>query len=202
LIKITVDGGAGSDTILGSNGADLLLGGDGDDFLDGQQGNDSAFLGPGTTRSSGPGRWQRRRRGPGRHRSAPLQRQCRQRNLRGSANGQRVRFTRNVGNIVLDLNHVERVDLERPRRADTIIVNHLAGTDLTAANIVLRRHTSRDRRRRAADIVIVNGTTGNDTVEVVGTGTSYTVLGLSSLVFGEPVRRHERFTGGQRPRWR
>ena len=48
LIKITVDGGAGSDTLLGSNGVDLLLGGDGNDFIDGQQGNDFAFLAPAT----------------------------------------------------------------------------------------------------------------------------------------------------------
>ena len=47
LIDITVDGGAGNDTILGSNGNDTLLGGDGDDFIDGQQGNDIAFLGAG-----------------------------------------------------------------------------------------------------------------------------------------------------------
>ena len=47
LIKITIDGGAGNDTILGGNGADVLLGGDGNDFIDGQQGNDTAFLGAG-----------------------------------------------------------------------------------------------------------------------------------------------------------
>ena len=47
LIEITVDGGAGNDTILGSNGNDTLLGGDGNDFIDGQQGNDTAFLGAG-----------------------------------------------------------------------------------------------------------------------------------------------------------
>src|SRR5687768_357463 len=47
LIRITVDGGSGNDTILGSNGIDLLLGGDGIDFVDGQQGNDTAFLGAG-----------------------------------------------------------------------------------------------------------------------------------------------------------
>src|SRR5688572_33136882 len=47
LISVTVDGGAGNDTILGSNGADLLLGGADDDFIDGQQGNDTAFLGSG-----------------------------------------------------------------------------------------------------------------------------------------------------------
>ena len=47
LIKITVDGGAGNDTLLGSNGADVLLGGDGNDFVDGNQGNDTALLGAG-----------------------------------------------------------------------------------------------------------------------------------------------------------
>ncbi len=47
LIGITVDGGAGNDTILGSNGVDLMLGGDGNDFIDGQQGNDVARMGAG-----------------------------------------------------------------------------------------------------------------------------------------------------------
>src|SRR6187551_2695246 len=47
LISVTVDGGAGNDTILGSNGADTLLGGDGNDFIDGQQGADVALLGAG-----------------------------------------------------------------------------------------------------------------------------------------------------------
>ena len=47
LIKITVDGGAGNDTVLGSNGIDLLIGGEGNDFIDGQQGNDVAFMGAG-----------------------------------------------------------------------------------------------------------------------------------------------------------
>src|SRR5215217_6571333 len=47
LIRVTVDGGAGNDTLLGSNGADTLLGGDGADVVDGQQGNDVALLGAG-----------------------------------------------------------------------------------------------------------------------------------------------------------
>ena len=45
LIQLTIDGGAGNDTILGGNGKDTLLGGDGDDFIDGNQGDDVAFLG-------------------------------------------------------------------------------------------------------------------------------------------------------------
>ena len=47
LIKLTVDGGAGNDTLLGGNGDDVLLGGDGNDFVDGNQGSDVAFLGAG-----------------------------------------------------------------------------------------------------------------------------------------------------------
>src|SRR3954466_10124792 len=47
LIKITVDGGLGNDTLTGSNGADTLLGGDGNDFIDGNPGNDTAFMGAG-----------------------------------------------------------------------------------------------------------------------------------------------------------
>ncbi|HBO44758.1 MAG TPA: hypothetical protein DD670_12680, partial [Planctomycetaceae bacterium] len=47
LIQITVDGGAGNDTLLGGNGNDVLLGGDNDDFVDGNQGNDVVLLGTG-----------------------------------------------------------------------------------------------------------------------------------------------------------
>ncbi len=84
LIQVTVDGGAGNDTILGSNGADLLLGGDGNDFIDGQQGNDTVVPRRRQRRLPvGSGRWQRHRRGPGRQRHAAVQRQRRQRDLRG-----------------------------------------------------------------------------------------------------------------------
>src|SRR3954469_23243215 len=43
LIQITVDGGAGNDTLLGGDGADILIGGDGNDFIDGNRGNDTLF---------------------------------------------------------------------------------------------------------------------------------------------------------------
>jgi Ca2+-binding RTX toxin-like protein len=47
LIGLTIDGGAGDDTIFSGNGADIVLGGDGNDFVDGNQGNDIVFLGAG-----------------------------------------------------------------------------------------------------------------------------------------------------------
>jgi Ca2+-binding RTX toxin-like protein len=40
VVKLTLDGGAGDDTLVGSRGADTLLGGDGNDTLSGGQGAD------------------------------------------------------------------------------------------------------------------------------------------------------------------
>jgi Ca2+-binding RTX toxin-like protein len=53
LVKLTLDGGAGNDTITGGDGADLLLGGDGNDLIKGGRGNDTAQLGAGDDTSSG-----------------------------------------------------------------------------------------------------------------------------------------------------
>ena len=48
-----------------------------------------------------------------------------------SANGQRVRFTRNVANIVMDLNDVEDIDVKALGGIDNVVVNDLSGTALT-----------------------------------------------------------------------
>ena len=63
-----------------------------------------------------------------------------------SANGQRVRFTRNIANIVMDLNDVEDIDVTALGGVDNVVVNDLSGT-------ALRRSTptcapARHRRRR------------------------------------------------------
>src|SRR5215467_13013613 len=47
LIQLTLDGGAGNDTITGGDGNDVLFGGDGNDVVAGGRGNDTAFLGTG-----------------------------------------------------------------------------------------------------------------------------------------------------------
>src|SRR5262249_61112289 len=46
-ISLTLQGGAGNDTLIGSQGADTLLGGGGDDTVIGGRGNDVASLGVG-----------------------------------------------------------------------------------------------------------------------------------------------------------
>ena len=80
--------------------------------------------------------------------------------MEASANGGRVRFTRNIANIVMDLNDVESIDAKMLGGADNLVVNDLSGTDVT--NVVAdlaaagggddlaagQRHHQRDERRR------------------------------------------------------
>src|SRR5262249_19087613 len=108
LIKLTVDGGTGNDTILGSNGNDFLLGGDGNDFIDGNQGNDTALMGAGDdTFQWDPGDGSDIVEGQdGADRMLFNGANINER-MDVSANGQRIRFTRDVANIVMDLNGVE-----------------------------------------------------------------------------------------------
>ena len=51
-----------------------------------------------------------------------------------SANGTRLRFTRDIGTITMDTAGVETVDVKALGGADTITVNDLAGTDVNRVN--------------------------------------------------------------------
>src|SRR5690349_13578625 len=105
LIKLTVDGGAGNDTLLGSNGNDTLLGGDGNDFIDGQQGFDSAFLGAGNDVFQwDPGDGSDTVEGQDGADKLLFNGSNIAEIFEVSANGDRVRFTRNIGAIVMDVN--------------------------------------------------------------------------------------------------
>jgi len=183
LIKITVDGGAGKDTILGSNGADLLLGGDGDDFIDGQQGNDVALMGAGNDVFQwDPGDGSDVVEGQGGFDRMLFNGSAGSEIFTTSANGGRVLFTRNLGNIVMDLDDVEAIDLKALGGTDTAIANDLSGTDLSELNIDLAGALGGTAGDSAADIVIVNGTNGNDIIDIFGSGTNVAVVGLPTLV--------------------
>ncbi|MET1081499.1 MAG: calcium-binding protein [Burkholderiales bacterium] len=183
LLKATVDGGAGNDTILGSNGVDTLLGGDGNDFIDGQQGNDVSFLGAGDDVFQwDPGDGSDVVEGQDGTDTMLFNGSAGAEIFEASANGERVRFTRNLGNIVMDLNDVEKIDLNTLGNTDTVIVNDLSGTDVNAINVDLAGTIGGSAGDGAADVVIVNATNGDDIVDVVGAGTSVSVIGLSAQV--------------------
>lgn len=183
LVKVTVDGGAGNDTILGSNGIDTLLGGDGDDFIDGQQGNDIGILGAGNDVFQwDPGDGSDVVEGQDGTDTMLFNGSAANEIFEASANGERVRFTRNVANIVMDLNDVEKIDLNALDGTDTIVVNDLSGTDVVEVDIDLAGTLGGNAGDVQADVVIANGTNGDDAIDVFGAGTSVSVLGLAARV--------------------
>ena len=183
LIKITVDGGAGEDTLLGSNGSDMLLGGDDDDFIDGQQGNDMVFMGAGNdTFQWDPGDGSDTIEGQADLDTLIFNGSAGSEIFDLSANAARVRFARNLGNVVLDLDDVEQFDVRMLGGTDTAVVNDLSGTDAAAINFLLAGVLGGSTGDAQADSIIVNGTAAADTVFVSGAASSVQVTGLSAIV--------------------
>jgi Ca2+-binding RTX toxin-like protein len=183
LIKLTIDGGAGNDTITGGDGDDTLLGGDGNDVITGGRGSDTAQLGAGDdTFVWNPGDGSDVVEGEDGLDTLLFNGANIAEIFDVSANGERARFTRDVGNIVMDLNDVERIDVNVLGGADTTTVNDLTGTDVTQVNIDLAGTIGGTAGDGAADTVIANGSNGADAVDVVGAGTSVAVVGLPAQV--------------------
>jgi len=183
LIRITVDGGAGNDTILGSNGVDTLLGGDGNDFVDGQQGNDVALLGAGDDVFQwDPGDGSDVIEGQDGFDNMLFNGSNGSENFDASANGGRVRFFRNLGNITMDLDDVEQIDLNALGGADNLVVNDLSGTDLTEIATDLATPAGSGTGDNQPDNVTVIGTNGDDIAVVAGQGSNLEVVGLAAHI--------------------
>ncbi|HEV8378460.1 MAG TPA: calcium-binding protein [Tepidisphaeraceae bacterium] len=183
LISITADGGAGNDTFTGGDGADFLLGGDGNDLINGGRGNDTALLGAGDdTFVWNPGDGNDIVEGQDGHDEMLFNGANINEKIELSANGGRLRFTRDVANIVMDTNDVEKVTFTARGGADLITINDLSATDVTEVSLNLESSPGSGTGDGAADNVIVNATNGDDTAVVNGAGTSYTVSGLAAVV--------------------
>ena len=85
-----------------------------------------------------------------------------------SANGSRVRLTRNVAAITMDFDNIQRLDLRALGGSDAITVNDMTGTDLKSANVDLGAFDGTGDG--AADTVTVNGTNRADRVHVTRSG--------------------------------
>ncbi|HEV3060015.1 MAG TPA: hypothetical protein VGY48_17340 [Vicinamibacterales bacterium] len=100
-------------------------------------------------------------------------------NIDLSANGGRVRLARDVGNVVMDLNSVEDIQLNTLGGADTVTVNDLTGTHTQKLNIDLGANGASDGQ---ADTVVLTATNANDTITVTNNNGVVTVSGLSTDV--------------------
>jgi Ca2+-binding RTX toxin-like protein len=183
LIKITVDGGKGNDTINGGDGADDLRGGDGNDTIDGNRGDDVAFLGAGDdTFVWDPGDGSDVVEGQDGADRMLFNGANVDENFDVSANGQRVRFFRNVGTITMDLDDVERIDLTAKGGADNLAVHDTSGTDLTQIVTDLANPSGSGTDDGAADNITVDGTAGNDVIVAQGAAGTMDVGGLATAL--------------------
>ena len=138
-MQLTLDGGAGDDTILGSQGADTILGGDGNDFIFGDNGNDVAFMGAGDDVFQwDPGDGNDTIEGQDGFDTMLFFGSNVSENINILANGGRALFTRDVANVTMDLDGVESIDFRALGGADNIVVGDLSGTDVTEVSIDLR----------------------------------------------------------------
>ena len=183
LIALRVDGGAGNDTITGGDGNDVLIGGDGNDFINGGRGSDTALLGAGDdTFVWNPGDGSDTVEGQGGNDTLLFNGANVNEKINLSANGSRVRFTRDVANITMDLNGVETIDFNALGGADTIAVGDLTGTNVNQVNLDLASPPGSGIGDGAADTITLTGRNSADNVQIAGAGSSYTVSGLAASV--------------------
>lgn len=176
LIGLTVDGGTGSDTLTGGDGNDVLLGGDGNDTVSGGRGDDLAFLGAGDDVAVwNPGDGNDTIEGQDGNDTLRFNGANVSEKFDLSANGSRLRLTRDIANIVMDLGAVENVDLHTLGGADTVTVNDLTGTGVTDVKSDLGSDN-------VLDNVFVNGTSAGDVAQAVGNQAGVSVSGLAARV--------------------
>src|SRR5215510_4186162 len=161
----TLTGTAGKDTITGAGGNDKALMGagndvfiwapeDGDDTVEGGAGTDTLHF----DATPAIGEF-----------------------LTISANGARTGLTRDVGNVTLDLNDVERIELQAFSGADSIFVQDVSGTDLKQVAIDLAGPFP-GLFDGSIDTVYCYGNKANNTVNVSAVGGVVSVTGLAAQV--------------------
>jgi Ca2+-binding RTX toxin-like protein len=181
LITLTLDGGGGNDTITGGDGDDLILGGTGDDIVVGGRGEDTALLGDDDdTFIWNPGDGNDTVEGQGGFDTLRFNGSNAGEDIDITANGGRLRFTRDIATVTMDLNDVERIAFKALGGADTITVNDLTGTDVQQVAIDLEAFGGGGDA--AADTVIVNGTNGVDQITVSLSGSTVLVNGLTAQI--------------------
>jgi predicted lipoprotein with Yx(FWY)xxD motif len=180
-IALILAAGEGDDEIFAGQGDDRLVGGGGNDMLDGSKGNDLAQLGagddifdwdPGDGSDTVEG-------GAGDDSMLFIGANIAER-IDVTANGNRVRFVRDIGTVTMDVAGLERIDFPALAGADLVNVGDLTGTDLTLLQVDLEGTPGGGDGE--ADRIVVSGTNGDDAIDVSGDSDVVKVSGLAPTV--------------------
>jgi Ca2+-binding RTX toxin-like protein len=183
LINLTLDGGDGNDTITGGDGNDQLIGGAGNDIVTGGRGADTASLGSGNdTFVWNPGDGSDTVDGGAGFDTLLFNGANVSENIDISANGGRVRFFRDVGNVTMDLNSIEAIKFTALGGADNIAVHDLTGTGVKQVAIDLASPPGSGVGDGAADSVSVDDTANGDRITIQGSAAGVTVTGTPEAV--------------------
>jgi Ca2+-binding RTX toxin-like protein len=171
-IQLTINGGLGADVMLGSEGDDLFTGGDGNDLALMGAGDDTFVWNPGDDNDVIEGQ--------DGFDTMVFNGSNASEQINIVANGGRALFTRDVANVVMDLDDTESIDFNALGGADTIRIGDLSGTDVSEINLNLAG--AGGAGDGAADTVIINATDLDDVVLVFGDAGGVSVLGLGAQV--------------------
>jgi Ca2+-binding RTX toxin-like protein len=181
--RLTLEGDGGGDHLAGGNGDDILLGEAGDDFATPNGGNDLAVMGAGLDILRwDPGDGSDVFEGQAGHDVLVFLGSAEAEAMAATADGRRVRFTRDLGAIAMTLGGVEKIDAIAQQGADALRVGDLSGTSTQQVEINLGGSLGGPASDGAADRVDVDGTAGDDALVVRGQGTTVDLAGLPSAV--------------------
>lgn len=169
LIKVTMDGGIGNDTLVGTDGDDVQRGGAGNDSVSGAKGNDDMDGGEGDdVLTWNPGEGSDRFEGGAGNDTAVDNGGAAAEHFIVSANGQRVTATRDSGApFFLDIGTSETLDLNANGGNDSVDVNNGLGALIKVDANLGDGDDSISARNDSAQVI--DGAGGTDTARVDGT---------------------------------
>jgi hypothetical protein len=182
-MALTLTAGDGGGTLIGGPGDDVLIGGDDFDDVRGRGGDDVAYLAGDFDRFSwAPGDGSDEVDGGASRDSLSFFGSNDAEAFRVAADGRDVRFTRDVGDIVMELEDLEEIDPIAGGGADTFAIDDLSRTPVQLVDVSLASIPITAGGDGAADRVTVAGTDRDDALALKGT----VVIGGTATLTGLP----------------